>query len=110
MKGSAPVDPHFGVPNCKVLVHNNIVYATTLNQSNIAANNNKFYICQVLQSETNPCNFVLILAEYYFFTRWGRVGVVGQMAPIGPIPRDSAIAQYNQKIRDKTKSGDYRIV
>ena len=32
------------------------------------------------------------------------------MAPIGPLGKDMAIINYNSKIRDKTKSGDYRIV
>ena len=50
LKGSAPVDSHFTVPNTRVLVHGGVTYAATLNQSNIANNNNKFYICQVLES------------------------------------------------------------
>ena len=34
------------------------------------------------------------LDQYYFFTRWGRVGVVGQLAAMGPYSRDVAINQY----------------
>ncbi len=73
LKGSIPVDSYVKNKNVKVLVYNGTTYAATLNQSNIQNNNNKFYIIQVLESETNSNNF-------YFFTRWGRVGVPGQMA------------------------------
>ena len=76
----------------------------TLNQSDIKNNNNKFYILQVLESESNPNNF-------YFFTRWGRVGVIGQMAEIGPMPKHVIIHMYNSKLRAKTGgAGNYRIV
>ncbi len=83
LKGKIPVDP-YAIKDTKVAVHNGITYASTLNQSNVQHNNNKFYILQVLESENNPNNF-------YFFTRWGRVGVVGQMSSAGPMTRDKAI-------------------
>ena len=68
--GKAPVDAHFTKKAQGVVVeHKGVIYAATLNQSNIANNNNKFYIIQIIQ--TNP-------SEYYFFCRWGRVGVPGQ--------------------------------
>ena len=35
----------------KVVVDGGIVYASTLNQSNIDNNNNKFYILQVLEMD-----------------------------------------------------------
>lgn len=68
----------------RVLVHNGVTYAATLNQTNVQHNNNKFYILQIVESESNPNNC-------YFFTRWGRVGVVGQKAEFGPWPRDDCI-------------------
>lgn len=69
--GSAPVDPHFSnrMAHSKIAESKGIVFATTLNQSNIAQNNNKFYIMQVI--ENGPSDFIL-------FCRWGRVGVTGQ--------------------------------
>lgn len=73
MTGRIPVDKFVQTNNLKVLSEGTTDYASTLNQSNIGNNNNKFYILQVLESESNPNNF-------YFFTRWGRVGVTGQMA------------------------------
>lgn len=84
MKGSIPVDSNFSkAAQCKVYADADKVFAATLNQSNIQANNNKFYILQILQMESNPNNF-------YFYTRWGRVGVVGQMAEMGPTTLDFA--------------------
>jgi poly [ADP-ribose] polymerase len=73
LRGSIPVDQFFskGV-HFRILVEGDKVYAATLNQSNIEANNNKFYIIQLLQHDTT--------VDYILFTRWGRVGVTGQMA------------------------------
>ena len=103
LKGSIPVDPQVQAKNVRVLVHNGVTYAATLNQTNVQHNNNKFYILQILESETNPNNC-------YFFTRWGRVGVVGQKSEAGPWTRDQCISEYNSKLHAKTKAGDYRIV
>ena len=50
IKGTIPVDQY--APNgssYKVYSDGTITYGTTLNQSNVQANNNKFYILQVLQ-------------------------------------------------------------
>ena len=75
-------------------------YAATLNQSNLGANNNKFYIIQVLQHEST--------GNIHFWNRWGRVGVPGQNALMGPMPKPQAIQAFNKKHRDKTVSGDYK--
>ena len=63
---------YFCINQFRILVEGDKVYAATLNQSNIEANNNKFYIIQLLQHDTT--------VDYILFTRWGRVGVTGQMA------------------------------
>lgn len=103
MKGKAPVDQYVpGAAQYQVYSDASDVYSTTLNQSNISANNNKFYILQVLQHESNPLNWM-------FFTRWGRVGVPGQQAPIICGSKDMAIVQYNKKLREKLNGG-YRKV
>lgn len=44
------------------------------------------------------------------WNRWGRVGVTGQSALKGPIPLDRALKEYEDKLRDKTVKGDYRIL
>lgn len=74
-----------------------------MNQTNVQNNNNKFYIIQVLESQSNPNNF-------YFFTRYGRVGVEGQKIEAGPWTRDQCIREYNGKLHAKSKAGDYRVV
>lgn len=102
-KGGAAVDSL--VPNkdsYRVLQDNNKTYSATLNQSNLDANNNKFYIVQVLQNEASGNIFV--------WNRWGRVGVPGQNALKGPMPKDAAIREYTSKHHDKTVKGDYREI
>jgi hypothetical protein len=45
------VDQYFSLASSfKVVVHNGVTWAKTLNQSNIQNNNNKFYILQILQN------------------------------------------------------------
>lgn len=58
--------------NYKVYVdpEDGTIWDATLNQTNVDANNNKFYIIQLLQQITGR--------QYACFTRWGRVGVDGQ--------------------------------
>ena len=103
MKGSIPVDQYLSNgSNYKVYTDGSKVYAATLNQSNVQANNNKFYILQILQHES-------IANNYIFFTRWGRVGVPGQQAPIFCSSPAQAITMYNKKLREKSSpSGGYR--
>jgi poly [ADP-ribose] polymerase len=103
LKGNVPVDQYFSQQaTYKVLVHMGTTYAKTLNQSNIQNNNNKFYILQILQSESNP-------NQINFFTRWGRVGVEGQRAEIPCVSPDIAIHYFNKKCREKINGG-YREV
>ena len=103
MKGKAPVDGFFSnASDYYVYEEGGRTYSATLNQSNIQANNNKFYILQVLRHNTNP-------NQYIFFTRWGRVGVPGQQAPIHTPNPVIAIGQYNRKLREKLNGG-YREV
>ncbi len=101
MTGTVPVDSHFPrASQSKVLEKNGVVYASTLNQSNVAQNNNKFYILQILESGPN---------DYTFFCRWGRVGVPGQTSEMRTSVADIAINSYMSKLREKTKGG-YRVV
>ena len=103
IKGGAAVDAL--VPNkdnYRVLQDAGKSYSATLNQSNLSDNNNKFYIIQILQHETTGNVFV--------WNRWGRVGVPGQNALKGPMPKDACIREYNHKHHDKTVKGDYREI
>jgi len=80
-----------------------VIYSATLNQTNVMSNNNKFYIIQILQSDSNT-------DACYVFTRWGRVGVKGQNSNIGPWPRNLSINEYVSKLNEKTLRGNYRKI
>ncbi|XP_060775518.1 protein mono-ADP-ribosyltransferase PARP3 isoform X2 [Neoarius graeffei] len=69
-------------------------YDCMLNQTNIGNNNNKFYVIQVLLSGR----------KYYCWTRWGRVGEMGQNNLAGPSNVDAAIKNFEKKFKDKTKN------
>lgn len=91
MVGSVPVDAHYTkASQSKVVEKDGVVYAATLNQSNVTQNNNKFYIMQVLQVDPN---------NYTFFCRWGRVGVVGQTSEMNSSDLNAAIRAYESKIK-----------
>ena len=99
-KGGAAVDNL--VPNkdqFRVFQDANKVYSATLNQADLQHNNNKFYIIQMLLNEKT--------GQFNVWNRWGRVGVPGQNCLKGPFSKDAAIAEYNSKIHDKTKKGNY---
>lgn len=65
-------------------------------------NNNKFYVIQILK--------VIGKDQYFHFNRWGRVGVPGQNSMKGPMSADAAANEYEKKLKEKTISGDYRIL
>ncbi|XP_029819635.1 protein mono-ADP-ribosyltransferase PARP3-like [Manacus vitellinus] len=69
-------------------------YDCTLNQTNISANNNKFYIIQLL--EHNGAHSV--------WTRWGRVGEVGQSKLMSCASLEAAKKVFEKKFREKTKN------
>jgi poly [ADP-ribose] polymerase 2/3/4 len=69
-------------------------YDCMLNQTNIGANNNKFYVIQLLEKG----------GKYYAWTRWGRVGEDGQNALIGPSDFGKALKAFQSKFKDKTKN------
>jgi predicted DNA-binding WGR domain protein len=71
-----------------------IVYDASLNQTNVGHNNNKFYRLQLLESRQGN--------GFIVWTRWGRVGAVGQNKPIPCISIDSALAEFNTKFKQKS--------
>lgn len=88
-----PVDDNCPLKG-KATVHQD--YDAMLNQTNIGANNNKFYVIQVLESG----------GKFYAWNRWGRVGETGQTALKGPYPAAaSAIADFESKFKDKSGNG-----
>eukprot|EP00461_Guttulinopsis_vulgaris_P002044 UN02045 len=65
-----------------------------LNQTNIAQNNNKFYLVQVLQSIKNPSKYAVINV-------WGRVNENGQKSFTEFSSLSSAMAAADKKVKDK---------
>lgn len=61
-----------------------------LNQTNIGANNNKYYRMQLLQEENN---------DHWLWTRWGRVGDKGQTQLQGPFDADTGYKEFKKKFR-----------
>ena len=76
----------------KASVHED--YDAMLNQTNIGANNNKFYVIQLIESG----------GKHYVWNRWGRVGENGQNALKGPSSLDGAIAEFEKKFKSKTSN------
>ena len=102
-KGGAAVDSLVpGKEAYRVFQDGGKIYSATLNQADLNANNNKFYIIQLLQHEAN--------SNLFFWSRWGRVGVPGQNCMAGPLPKPNAIQQYNKKHHDKAGKGSYREI
>ena len=61
-----------------------------LNQTNIGANNNKFYRMQLLQEGNS---------DHWLWTRWGRVGDRGQTQLQGPLDADTGYKEFKKKFR-----------
>ena len=75
-------------------------FSCTLNKSDLDKNNNKFYIIQLLEHDSNNS---LVL-----FTRWGRIGVPGQHEQ-KDVDSTSGPKLFMKKYKDKTKGGYQEI-
>ncbi|KAE8441035.1 hypothetical protein EG329_006072 [Mollisiaceae sp. DMI_Dod_QoI] len=88
-----PVDGHFPLANYQVWIDDdNVIYDANLNQTNATNNNNKFYRIQLLRSK----------GDYKTWTRWGRVGDIGQSKILGNGSLDEALRQFESKFKDKS--------
>jgi len=82
---------------------NGKAFDVTMNQSDLKNNNNKFYIIQMLQPDSNPNEFIV-------WNRWGRVGYDGQSS-ISPFSSfDAAKLAFSRKYDDKCKGGYIPLV
>lgn len=97
-KGSAAVDCECPSANQFHIYESpdSTVWDTMLNQTNISANNNKFYLIQLLEQDSKN--------GYAVWKRWGRVGAHGQtdLSQYGAV--EGAIRDFETKFRDKTKN------
>jgi poly [ADP-ribose] polymerase len=71
-----------------------LIWDATLNQTNSANNNNKFYRIQLLADTSGT--------TYKTWTRWGRVGEFGSSALLGDGTLQRAKAEFEKKFKDKT--------
>jgi poly [ADP-ribose] polymerase len=102
--------------NCRyidgeILQVNNVVYSCTLNQTNIGANSNKFYIMQIIKTKNNFCVFI----------RYGRIGEDGTSNHKDFGGQPQAVNFFEKQFRSKTgnawsnkdnfekKSGKYHL-
>ncbi|KAL4512167.1 hypothetical protein ABPG72_005169 [Tetrahymena utriculariae] len=90
-----------GGSSYQVLQIGDTVYSFTLNQTNCGANNNKFYLGQILYNPTNQ--------TFRTFFRWGRVGTPGQNSNAEQSSLEKAIQDYEKKKKDKIKGGYVEI-
>jgi poly [ADP-ribose] polymerase len=98
VKGRAAVDAHVaGGASKHVVDDGKVVWDVMLNQTNIGNNNNKFYVIQMLQDDVNK-------SKYYCFTRWARVGLVGQFNLDEFNSIEGAKKAFEAKFWDKTKN------
>ena len=82
-------------------VYNGKFFACTLNKSDLNKNNNKFYIIQILEHDTNNS---LVL-----FCRWGRVGVKG-LYDVKDVDANSGPKLFMKKYKDKTINHNYKEI
>ncbi|CAG8683971.1 11421_t:CDS:2 [Funneliformis caledonium] len=97
IKGQAPVDEKFFMKNSvHVYSDDEAIWDALLNLTNIGNNNNKFFVIQLLQTDS--------LDDYYVFCRWGRVGYgsKGQSTTYGPTILGSAKFEFSKKFKEKT--------
>jgi poly [ADP-ribose] polymerase len=75
------------------IVNDKILYACTLNQTDIVANKNKFYIIQLIQ--TSP-------TTYHIFIRYGRIGERGVCRSYTCDSKDSGMSCFGAEFKKKT--------
>ncbi|KAF4990369.1 hypothetical protein FGRMN_8504 [Fusarium graminum] len=90
------LDDHCTLPTYQVWVDpdTGLIYDASLNQANSSANNNKFYRIQLLKDPKST--------TFKTWTRWGRVGEMGQKAVLGDGTLGDAIKQFQKKFKDKS--------
>lgn len=98
--GTVPVDEQCPITGYHVYIDKSVTgpfaaYNATLNQTNIGANNNKYYILQLLEHDSRR--------EYHTWFRWGRVGkVAGNDCKAHGGNLDAAAKAFLKKFREKT--------
>ncbi|KAK4548539.1 hypothetical protein LTR36_009449 [Oleoguttula mirabilis] len=91
---NVPVDEGFSAAdNPEVYVdEHGTIFDVSLNQSQVAQNNNKFYRLQLLKGKK----------QHHVHTRWGRVGEFGQVKSMAFEEFDEALSEFDKKFKQKT--------
>lgn len=85
------IDEHCPIKG-ELIEHNGKVYSCTLNQTDIDANKNKFYIMQLIKNGT----------DYTLYTRWGRVSEKGRPTTDPYSSQPEGITAFEKQFRTKT--------
>lgn len=80
--------------NYHVLIDENVAYTCTLNQTNVEANNNKFYIMQILENDNAK--------EYLLYIRYGRIGDDGRKSHDTYSEKYMVINKFCSQFKTKT--------
>lgn len=98
IRGKAPVDPESDyVESHHVFYEGEDIWDAMLNQTNLQHNNNKYYLLQLLESNTQK--------HYTVWFRWGRVGKKGQCSSVicgNDIEKAKNV--FSKKFSEKTKN------
>ena len=100
VKGRAAVDPSCPrADDTHIYDEGKDVYDALLNQTDIGANKNKYYVIQMLETDGTP-------NQWYVWNKWGRVGEErgSQNALLGPMSKEAAKQAFCKKFGDKTKN------
>ncbi|CEL98091.1 unnamed protein product [Vitrella brassicaformis CCMP3155] len=97
-KGIAMVDRYFSEKDSYHVYQNeDELWDANLNLAKLGSNNNKYYIIQLLEHDTNP-------NDYVCWNRWGRVGYSGNSHCDHFQDIGAAKSAFRRKFRDKTKN------
>lgn len=103
VKGRVAVDAEYtNASGVRVFDDGIKAWSVTMNQTKMNTNNNKYYIIQLLQSESDK-------GLYYVWMRWGRVGFKGMSGCLQFRDIDRAKHQYESKRRSKLNGGYIEI-
>ncbi|KAM5472455.1 putative NAD(+) ADP-ribosyltransferase [Microsporum audouinii] len=83
-----------GKDGYKVCLDKGVAFDAALNRTDAGANNNKFYIIQLLEGPAP--------GQFSTWTRWGRVGEKGQTAHLKASNFDQALNTFDKKFKDKS--------
>ncbi|GAB6028782.1 Poly [ADP-ribose] polymerase 3 [Chamberlinius hualienensis] len=93
-KSGAKLDEHYIKSGIDDAIYED--YACMLNQTNINANNNKYYVIQLVERKKAK--------SFAVFTRWGRVGEAGKNSSNLFKKIEDATKEFKKKFKDKTKN------